>query len=102
MNGEYRDETPIGKLMHDFSCTDLADMYYGKLLDRVRFFKESKEGIAIMCKVMEDIRNQAATQAALEQVRTVVYRMPAAGKYSLEEITDMTEFSLDEIKKMKA
>ena len=48
VNGEYRDETPIGKLMHDFSCTDPADMYYDKLADRVRFFKESKEGVAIM------------------------------------------------------
>lgn len=58
VNGEYQDETPIGKLMHDFSCTDPADMYYDKLADRVRFFKESKEGIAIMCKAMEDMRNQ--------------------------------------------
>ena len=98
VNGEYRDETPIGKLMHDFSCTDPADMYYDKLADRVRFFKESKEGVAIMCKVMEDMR----TQAALERAKTVVYRMLAAGKYSLEEIADMTEVSLDEVKKMKA
>jgi len=60
VNGAYRDETPIGKLMHDFSCTDPADMYYGLLADRVRFFKESKEGVAIMCKAMEDMRNQAA------------------------------------------
>ena len=51
-----------------------------------------------MCKVMEDMR----TQAALERAKTVVYRMLAAGKYSLEEIADMTEVSLDEVKKMKA
>ncbi len=102
VNGEYRDETPIGKLMHDFSCTDPADMYYDVLADRVKFFKESKEGIAIMCKVMEDMRNQAATQAALERARTVVYRMLAAGKYSLEEIADITEIPLNEVKKMKA
>ncbi len=29
--------------MHGFSCTDAADMYYGTLADRVRFFKESKK-----------------------------------------------------------
>ena len=55
-----------------------------------------------MCKVMEDMRDQAATQAALERAKTIVYRMLAAGKYSLEEIADMTEISLDEIKNMKA
>ena len=98
VNGEYRDETPIGKLMHDFSCTDPADMHYGLLADRVRFFKESKEGVAIMCKAMEDMRNQAA----LERVKTVVYRMLAAGKYSLEEIADITELSLGEIEKLQA
>ena len=98
VNGEYRDETPIGKLMHDFSCTVPDDMYYDELAERVRFFKESKEGVAIMCRAMEDMRNQAA----LERVKAVVYRMLAAGKYSLEEIADMTELSLDEVKKLKA
>lgn len=98
VNGAYRDETPIGRLMHDFSCTDPANMYYDVLAERVRFFKESKEGVAIMCRAMEDMRNQAA----LERVKAVVYRMLAAGKYSLEEIADMTELSLDEVKKMQA
>ena len=98
MNGAYRGDTPVGRLMHDFSCTDPADMYYGVLAERVKFFKESKEGVAIMCKAMEDMRNQAA----LERVKAVVYRMLAAGKYSLEEIADMTELSIDEVKKMKA
>lgn len=45
--------------MHDFSCTNPSDMYYGVLADRVRFFKESKEGIAVMCKVMEDMRKDS-------------------------------------------
>ena len=98
MNGAYRGDTPVGRLMHDFSCTDPADMYYGVLAERVKFFKESKEGVAIMCKAMEDMRNQAA----LERVKAVVYRMLAAGKYSLEEIADMTELSIDEVKKLKA
>ena len=44
--------------MHDFSCTDPSEMYFNVLADRVRFFKESKEGVAIMCKAMEDMRNQ--------------------------------------------
>ena len=97
MNGAYRGETPIEKLMHDFSCTAPDDMYYDELAERVRFFKESEEGVAIMCRAMEDMRNQAA----LERVKAVVCRMLAAGKYSLEEITDMTELSLDEVKKLK-
>lgn len=93
VNGAYRGETPIGKLMHDFSCTDPADMYYEVLADRVRFFKESKEGIAIMCKVMEDMRKESLKEVAL--------RMLAAGKYALEEIANISGLSLDEVKKLK-
>jgi len=44
--------------MYDFSCTNAEDMYYGTLADRA-LYKESKEGIEIMCRAMEDMRNQA-------------------------------------------
>ena len=97
VNGAYRDETPIGKLMHDFSCTVPDDMYYDELAERVRFFKESKEGVAIMCKAMEDMRNQTV----LDSMKAVASRMLAAGKYSLEEIAKMTELSLEEVKKLQ-
>ncbi|MBD5103225.1 MAG: nuclease [Subdoligranulum sp.] len=102
VNGAYRDETPIGKLMHDFACTDPADMYYDVLADRVRFFKESEEGVAIMCKAMEEMCNQAAAQAALEKAKTVVCRMLAAGKYALEEIAEISGLPLEDVKKLQA
>lgn len=98
VNGAYRGDTPIGKLMHDFSCTDAADMYYGILADRVRFFKESKEGIEIMCRAMEDMRNQTLK----EGMKEVALRMLAAGKYALEEIVNISGLSLEEVKQLKA
>ena len=97
VNGAYRGDTPIGKLMHDFSCTDAADMYYGTLADRVRFFKESKEGIEIMCRAMEDMRNQTLK----EGMKEVALRMLAAGKYALEEIVNISGLSLEEVKQLK-
>ena len=98
VNGAYRGDTPIGKLMHDFSCTDAADMYYGTLADRVKFFKESKEGIEIMCRAMEDMRNQTLK----EGMKEVALRMLAAGKYALEEIVNISGLSLEEVKQLKA
>ncbi|EOS20513.1 hypothetical protein C806_05034 [Lachnospiraceae bacterium 3-1] len=98
VNGAYRGDTPIGKLMHDFSCIDAADMYYGTLADRVRFFKESKEGIEIMCRAMEDMRNQTLKEGMQE----VALRMLAAGKYALEEIVNISGLSLEEVKQLKA
>lgn len=98
VNGAYRDESPIGKLMHDFSCTDPSDMYYGVLADRVRFFKESKEGIAVMCKAMEDMRNQTLKEGMVN----VAKRMLADGTLTLEKIAEYAGLSLDEVKKLNA
>lgn len=36
VNGEYRGDNPIGRLMHDFACTNPSEMYYGVLSNRAR------------------------------------------------------------------
>ena len=97
VNGAYRSDTPIGKLMHDFSCTDAADMYYGTLADRVRFFKESKEGIEIMCRAMEDMRNQTLK----EGMTNVAKKMLEDGTITLEKIAEFVGLSVEEVKKIK-
>ena len=118
VNGAYRDDTPIGKLMHDFSCTNPSDMYYGVLADRVRFFKESKEGIAVMCKVLEDMRAESLKEGieigiekgiekgkieGIEETKTATaLRMLKAKKYTLDEVAAMAGLSLDEVKALAA
>ena len=106
VNGAYRDETPIGKLMHDFSCTAPDDMYYDELAERVRFFKESKEGISIMCKVMEDMRNESLKEGmergVKEGMKKAALRMLQAGKYALEEVAEISGLSLEDVKKLEA
>ena len=97
VNGAYRGDTPIGKLMHDFSCTDAADMYYGTLADRVRFFKESKEGIEIMCRAMEDMRNQTLKEGMIN----VAKKMLEDGTITLERIAEFVGLSVEEVKKIK-
>lgn len=88
--------------MHDFACTSAADMYYGILADRVRFFKESKEGIIIMCKAMEDMRKESIQEGIKEGAIHTAKRMLAAGKYVLEEIADISGLPLEEVKKLGA
>ena len=97
VNGAYRGDTPIGRLMHDFSCTDAKDMYYQTLADRVRFFKESKEGIEIMCKAMEDMRNQTLKEGAINSAK----RMLADGTIPLEKIAEFVDLPVDEVKRLK-
>lgn len=102
VNGAYRDETPIGKLMHDFSCTNPADMYYDVLAERVRFFKEDKEGISIMCKTMEDMRNESLQEGEKRGMKAAAERMLADGTLALEKIAEYVGLPVEEIKKLQA
>ena len=80
VNGAYRDESPIGILMHDFSCTDAKDMKYRTLAERVRYFKEDEKGVAAMCKAMEDMRNEAK----LEERKEIACSLLVDGELSYE------------------
>ena len=42
VNSQIKDETALGKLMHDFFCTNSKDMNYSILAQRVRYFKEDR------------------------------------------------------------
>lgn len=69
VNGEYRGEDEIGLLMHDFNCTNAADMHYELLADRTRYLKENPEGVREMCKAMEDMRNDTVINTLISLVK---------------------------------
>ena len=98
VNGKYRGNDEIGKLMYDFSCTNPDDMNYEALAKKARYFKQDKEGVATMCKIMEDMRNETALRNAKE----IAIRMIKAGKMSLQDIADYTELSLDTVKELES
>lgn len=96
VNGAYRDDTPLGKLMHDFSCSNPADMNYKILAERTRYFKEDKEGLESMCKVVEDMINEEVRESNIE----IAMRMLEDGKLSVEEIAKYIGLSEEEIKSL--
>ena len=55
VNSAIRDETALGRLMHDFFCTDPKDMYYKILADRSGYFKKSEKGVRTMCQMMQEL-----------------------------------------------
>ena len=52
-----------------FSCTDSDDMNYEALAKKARYFKQDEKGVATMCKIMEDMRNEAAQNAELNKAK---------------------------------
>ena len=98
VNGKYRGNDEIGKLMYDFSCTNPDDMNFEALAKKARYFKQDEKGVATMCKIMEDMRNETALRNAQE----IAIRMIKAGKMPLQEIADYTELSLDTVKELES
>lgn len=72
VNAQIRDETELGKLMHDMWCVEAEDMHYSVLAERVRYFKENEEGVATMCRAMEEMRNETEFRTRLNDIRNMI------------------------------
>ena len=121
VNGEYRDDSAIGRLMHDFNCTNAEDMHYKLLAEKTRYLKENPKGVSEMCKVMEELREESFAEGREEgraegrkegraegrkegrgeQARMTAIRMSKKG-LSIEEIADAVDFSVEIVKKWLA
>jgi len=92
VNGSYRDDSDIGKLMHDFSCWNPEDMNFELMREATRFYKEDPKGVEIVCMAFEQTRNEKAIRIAL--------KMLERGKMTLEEIAEDTELPLETIQEL--
>ena len=91
VNGEYRGDSDLGKLMHDFNCTDADDMNFDLMAERTRYLKENLEGV-------KEMIYEANYQQALE----IAKRLIARGKDTLEEIAEDTGLTLIKVQELAA
>ena len=99
VNGKYRGDDEIGKLMHDFSCTNPEDMNYEALAKRARYYKQDEKGVATMCKIMEDMRNEAAKKTTKDNAR----RLLKLGKIKIDEISEcFPDLSDSDVRELEA
>ena len=97
VNGQYRGDSDIGKLMHDFFCTNADDMNFELMAERTRYLKENPEGVSQMCKVIEDMRKEERK----ESMRIAALRMLADRTLALEKIAEYVDLPLDEVKQLQ-
>ena len=64
---------------------------------QVRYFKEDTKGVTTMCKAMEEMRAEERKEATYAKAIAVAQKMLKAG-IPYEEIADMVELSVDEVK----
>lgn len=98
VNSQIKDETALGKLMHDFFCTEAKDMCYSVLANRVQYFKQNAKGVATMCRAMEEMRNETVRERNIEIAKTML----ASKKLSYEDIALFSGLTLDDVKALDA
>ena len=92
VNASYKDDTELGKLMHDFSVTEPEEMNFKVLANATGYYKKDKEGIQAMCKAMEDMITDDRKETAV--------RMLERGKMTQEEIAEDVKLPLEVVEEL--
>ena len=80
VNGNYKGDDPIGRLIHDFNCSNPDKMHYKLMAERARYLKENQRGVEKMCKIMEDLRDQSYAEGVAEGIAKGIAEGIAKGK----------------------
>ena len=104
VNGEYRGDSDIGRLMHDFNCTSAEEMNFDLMAERTRYLKENPKGVGSMCKAMEDLRVESYAEGKaegveigkMEQAKKTALKLSRKGN-SVEEIADLLGYDVDTV-----
>ena len=98
VNGEYRGDSDVGKLMHDFNCTQANDMIFPLMAEKTRYLKENPKGVSEVCKQMEDLRNESILEGIdIGDLRTTV-KYYKKGTITLEEAAEDLNMTVEEFK----
>jgi len=63
VNGKYRGDDALGKLMHDFNTPNADEMNYSELAEKVRYHKNQEGGVKTMCRIVEEYGKERAAEA---------------------------------------
>ena len=102
VNGATRSKSDIGKLMHDFLCSNASEMYFDILKRQVSQFKNSEEGRHTMCEAMERIAERNKAEGKRETMFAMAKRMLKDGILALKDVARYTGLSLAQVKKLQA
>lgn len=94
VNASYKDDTELGKLMHDFSVVEPEDMNFKVLAGVTGYYKKDKEGIQAMCKAMEDMITDDRKETALRMLEDEELSKEKIAKYlhlPLEVVEELAE-----------
>ena len=109
INGDYRGDNPLGKLMHDFATPNADEMYYDELARRVRFHKQDEKGVQTMCKIVEEYGDERAAEALQKGIEQGLHQKAVEAatnllklnKLTVEQISSTIGLPLEQVNKLK-
>ena len=72
VNGNYKGDDEVGKLMMDFHQTASENMNYDVLAKGVEHFKEEKEGHDAMCEAVENYAKECVIKEKIAFVQNLI------------------------------
>ena len=86
VNGSYKDDSgsALGNLIHDFFCDNPENMKHRQLAQRVSFLKNNKREVRKMCKLMEELQNEAKKETLLENIRNMMKKLNMTAQQAME------------------
>ncbi len=88
INGSYKGDDAVGRLMHDFGCKESKDMYSPELAKGVKHFKE-EGGRKIMCEAVEKYGDSRALDKQIEMIKNLMESM----KWTAEQAMSAMQIS---------
>ena len=91
VNGGYKGNDAVGKLMHDFGCRESKNMYYSELAEGVKHFKEEEGARKIMCEAVERYAERKAENARLDNLLDSIKKLMSNLKIEAEQAMNVLE-----------
>ena len=97
VNGNYKGDDEIGKLMKDFHQQDPDNMYYDALAQGVKHFKETEKGRDQMCEAVENYAKEYAKRHAEEYAKEYAKEYEIKGKIAIvQNVMESMGMSLEQ------
>lgn len=102
VNGEYRDDTMIGKLMHDFNYCNPKDMLIPELSKRTEYLKTNKKEVEHMCKQLKEMEERGISIGIEKGKILTLIQLVIEKDLSVEKAVAKSGLSFEEFLKAKA
>lgn len=71
VNGQYRGDDDLGKLVHDLWCKNPDEMYFPELAERVRYYKTTEKGRGEMSDIVQEFIDEERIRSIKSLMETM-------------------------------